>query len=243
MSSTPPGWYHDPWQRAPMRWWDGARWTEHVADWTGTAPTATRTAVTPSVAASYGAEQRLTPWLRRLLVLWPLATAVSAAGLAASAPQLIDALQDGSTANDTSGWWYLVQLAGAFSIALQVVRILWLYRTATTANELGLHVRRTPIWSALGWIIPIVNFWFPYQGVTDLFPEYHRPDRRIAWWWASSIVAALVPLAALAAPYVPVGVAVAIVVAAVAPTVVAAVLELGLVQDADARHAELVAGR
>jgi hypothetical protein len=242
MSTTPPGWYHDPWQRAPMRWWDGARWTEHVADWTGIAPAAARASVGSPLASSYDAEQRLTPWLRRLLVVWPLATAVSAGALAASAQQLIDALQNGSGTADTSGWWYLVQLAGAFSLALQIVRILWLYRAGTTARALGLPVRRTPIWSALGWIIPVVNFWFPYQGVTDLFPEYHRPDRRIAWWWVSSIVAALVPFVALVTPYVPVGVAVAIVAVAVAPTVVAAVLEIGLVRDADARHGELVTG-
>src|SRR5262245_32042543 len=130
MSTTPPGWYHDPWQRAPMRWWDGARWTEHVADWTGMVPPATRPEAAPSVAASYDAEQRLTPWLRRLLVVWPLATAVSAAGLAASASQLVDAIQSGSSTADTSGWWYLVQLAGAFSLALQVFRILWLHRAA-----------------------------------------------------------------------------------------------------------------
>ena len=46
----------------------------------------------------------------------------------------------------------------------------------------------------------------------------------------------------MSTPYVPVGVAVAIVAVAVAPTVVAAVLEIGLVRDADARHGELVTG-
>jgi hypothetical protein len=28
---TPPGWYPDP-QGPGLRWWDGQRWTEHVAD-------------------------------------------------------------------------------------------------------------------------------------------------------------------------------------------------------------------
>lgn len=26
----PAGWYADPHGQAPQRWWDGARWTEHV---------------------------------------------------------------------------------------------------------------------------------------------------------------------------------------------------------------------
>ncbi len=28
---TPAGWYSDPWQQAPFRWWDGAQWTAHVS--------------------------------------------------------------------------------------------------------------------------------------------------------------------------------------------------------------------
>ena len=30
-SSSPPGWYLDPWQPAGWRWWDGSSWTGHVA--------------------------------------------------------------------------------------------------------------------------------------------------------------------------------------------------------------------
>lgn len=29
-SSTAPGWYADPYGQAPLRWWDGAAWSEHV---------------------------------------------------------------------------------------------------------------------------------------------------------------------------------------------------------------------
>jgi len=30
VSATPPGWYPDPWQQAPHRWWDGSTWTSHT---------------------------------------------------------------------------------------------------------------------------------------------------------------------------------------------------------------------
>jgi hypothetical protein len=34
---APPGWYTDPSGIGPLRWWDGAAWTEHV--WSGGSPT------------------------------------------------------------------------------------------------------------------------------------------------------------------------------------------------------------
>ena len=30
VGATPPGWYPDPWQQAPYRWWDGTAWTSHT---------------------------------------------------------------------------------------------------------------------------------------------------------------------------------------------------------------------
>jgi hypothetical protein len=31
-AAAPPDWYADPYRRARLRYWDGARWTEHTAD-------------------------------------------------------------------------------------------------------------------------------------------------------------------------------------------------------------------
>lgn len=31
-TTTPPGWYDDPWQPGGKRWWDGSTWTQHVSD-------------------------------------------------------------------------------------------------------------------------------------------------------------------------------------------------------------------
>jgi hypothetical protein len=32
MSTTPANWYPDPTQRHQHRYWDGAKWTDHVSD-------------------------------------------------------------------------------------------------------------------------------------------------------------------------------------------------------------------
>jgi hypothetical protein len=32
MADVQAGWYPDPWQQAPLRWWDGREWTGHVGD-------------------------------------------------------------------------------------------------------------------------------------------------------------------------------------------------------------------
>lgn len=38
MSTPPPNWYNDPVRPAQLRYWDGTRWTEHVAPGAVTAP-------------------------------------------------------------------------------------------------------------------------------------------------------------------------------------------------------------
>lgn len=52
VSPPPAGWYPDPSGRAPFRYWDGARWTEHTDQ--GTAPSPSPTApAAPSTAPTY----------------------------------------------------------------------------------------------------------------------------------------------------------------------------------------------
>lgn len=34
-SPSPPGWYADPWQQAPLRWYDGQQWSWHIQNTQG----------------------------------------------------------------------------------------------------------------------------------------------------------------------------------------------------------------
>ena len=238
MSTAPPGWYADPWRHAPLRWWDGNRWTEHTSDW---GPARPAVAINqPSPADLLAREQRVTPWLRAVLFLWPIATALSLGGLVTAIDRFGDIARRNTSSTLPTFWW-VAQFGGLIGIAVLVLRIVWLYRAASVARSLGLETRREPLHSAIGWLIPVINYWWPYQGMTDLFPEGERPDRRIAWWWATSIISGLSLFIVIAVPFVPVGVAVGLVALALAPALVAAALEVALVGEALAIHARLVA--
>ena len=218
-----------------MRWWDGTRWTEHTSDYSRPTYAAVHQ---PSHADLLARERKLTPWLQALLFLWPLATAVSLGGLVSTFQHIID----GDQRDSVGGFWVVAQLASLAGIGVLVLRIVWLYRAASTARALGFDARREPMHAAIGWLIPVLNYWWPYQGVTDLFPAGERPDRRIAWWWGLSIASGLSLFVVIAVPFVSTGVAVALVVVALAPALVAAALEVGLVSEAVAVHQRLIAG-
>jgi hypothetical protein len=235
VNAIPPGWYEDPWRQAALRWWDGTTWTEHTSEYSPVH--ATRAAIhQPSPADLFERERRITPWLRGLLFLWPIATALSLGGLVSTFKRVLD----NEPSDALGGAWVLAQLGSLVGLGVLVLRILWLYRAAMTARALGLDARREPLHAAIGWLIPVLNYWWPYQGMTDLFPEGQRPDRRIAWWWGMSIASGLSLFVVIAVPFVSSGAAVTLVLVALLPALVAAALEVGLVSDAVAVHERLV---
>ena len=228
MSSPDPGWYDDPYRRTGLRWWDGASWTEHTAEW----PTGPRPSLRHGdVSLELDKERQIAPWLQRLLFVWPIALALSLGGFVTS----IDSLLSGDDSSPPSSWW-VGQLGGLVGIAVSVLRIVWLYRSATVSRDLGRPARREPMHAAIGWLIPIINYWWPYQGVTDLFAPSERPAQRIAWWWALSILSQTSVLLGLLVPFVPVGLAVLLVAIVIGMAVASAALEIGLVRDALADH-------
>ena len=53
-----------------------------------------------------------------------------------------------------------------------------------------------------GFLIPVVNLWWPYQSVRDLFPVGHPARRVVGRWWAQYLSAGFTPLVALGLAFV-----------------------------------------
>jgi hypothetical protein len=96
----------------------------------------------------------------------------------------------------------LVEMA---SYLLAVVAFLvWLYRVRVNAEILAPRGHRHPRqWTILGWIVPIIWFWFPKQIVDDVWTASHRrgpePSPRsglVTVWWAAWLIGSFVSNAA-----------------------------------------------
>jgi Domain of unknown function (DUF4328) len=86
-------------------------------------------------------------------------------------------------------------IAALVNIAAGVTYLVWLYRARDNAERMSpLPHRRSRAWLILGWLVPIVSFWFPYQIVADIRAASLRDDRPdpdaapstnlLNWWWA-----------------------------------------------------------
>ena len=75
--------------------------------------------------------------------------------------------------------WQILNMPVSIVLVLGFVGvIIWAYKAATVASKLNYPARHSTTWAILGWIVPVINFWFPYQSVRDcLAPGQPRaPD-------------------------------------------------------------------
>jgi len=81
----------------------------------------------------------------------------------------------------------LVTLLFPTLLACYVVTCLWLRRCRANLDRFTphLHHARSPLWIWLGWWVPVVALWFPYQVVRDIQPDHVTTPRVwLGWWWA-----------------------------------------------------------
>lgn len=104
-------------------------------------------------------------------------------------------LQEGVSAAAGSPF-YLVfsQLSGlaqALALGGFVVGGLWLHasRAFAVAARPEILQERGPVWVWLGWVVPVVSLWFPFQVVTDIRRGCVRGQQHsLGAWWAAWLV-------------------------------------------------------
>lgn len=214
MSTSGEGWFADPQDPSRLRWWDGARWTEH----THPLPTAQQ----PDPA--------LPGWWSGLSLVLQVALLVCVA--ASSFTLWVDlqtlafveevrlrpdtvTVADGEWIDRLTLWTALEVVA---LLVAGVLFIVWLHTVHRSSRMDRTVMRHGSGWAIGGWFVPVLNFWRPFQIVSDVrrgatADAGAKPSFRQGWWWgtwlalsvSSSAVSFLYNRAAAAAdglPYV-----------------------------------------
>jgi hypothetical protein len=118
-----------------------------------------------------------------------LALQVVSAALSPEAAEAYSAASDPDqvfTAYDAIGIPLGMVLLAAF-----IVSCLWLNECRKFAVALNptYHHARSTVWVWLGWVVPVVTLWFPYQVVRDLRRSTIREASGIGLWWGTWLAA------------------------------------------------------
>lgn len=237
-ADAPAGWYPDPGNPSGLRWWDGASWTERASQ-----PSGATTAVDIDEEARRARRARI-----GLLAAVPAQVAT----LVFARMQLGDFIDDIREFDGTGGqiepdftanaWGAASQISGAVGMVAAVLFLLWFSRSAHNALALGLPARREPAAGVAGFVIPIINLWWPYQSTSDLLPpgDARRPLvlRWFLLWMVGGLIGAIVTWVAV---FVGGGLGWALLAVPAALTTLAALAARHLVGEIVACHTDLAA--
>jgi hypothetical protein len=204
----PAAWRPDPHQPGWLRYWDGTRWTDHVA------PDPHEAAAAPPRVPAPEPRRPYTATTGRVgvaaLVALGLVAAVDAAAIVVdvwAASVVSGWIDDPETARVEQGDQIDALTRGlglahmALYVAVAVVLITWLYRVYVSDRVDPAELRHSSGWVIGAWFVPILSWWRPLQVVRDLWwsatpaPQRGRgaAGRRsipwlMVWWWAAWIV-------------------------------------------------------
>ncbi len=80
---------------------------------------------------------------------------------------------------------------------LGIAFVVWFHRARVNAEHSGWRQRRARAWTFWGWVIPIINLWFPFQLMGDIWRAGLPAGLRTktAWlpvvWWTTWLLAGL----------------------------------------------------
>ncbi len=80
-------------------------------------------------------------------------------------------------------------------VAAWVISCVWLMKARRNTQILSPRLSHTRAagWVWAGWIVPVVNFWFPFQVVRDIHDNsgLRYRGQRVGWWWTAWLVSLL----------------------------------------------------
>jgi len=122
------------------------------------------------------------------------------------------ATDSGTNDQTTLNGWQILNVPVSLLLMLGFIAVLiWTYKAANVASKLNYPARHSPGMAIAGWLIPVVNFWFPYQSVRDcLWPS--NPERKtVRRWWMLYLIGSFAWLGVvLIAVFSEIGVALAV---------------------------------
>jgi hypothetical protein len=185
MTTPPPAWFADPQDVNRLRWWDGTRWTEHTHPVPGPAQQ-----LRPDLPGSW----------RGLSVAVQLALVGSFAAAVfnywvdlqvLAFDEEVRLRPDSLTSADFARIDRLLQVTtvGLMTMLVSgVLFIIWLHTAHRSARMDRAVLRHSSGWAIGGWFVPVLNFWRPFQMVTDVRrgatgdPGVRVPLTQ-GWWW------------------------------------------------------------
>jgi hypothetical protein len=247
----PPAWYPDPAVPGLLRWWDGYGWTQHTQPVAGIAP---QPMAGPYPAQDLADESKWGRLAGHAVLVASVVTAVQqllsvfvvrdftryfrevvhAIDQANGGPTPVVSFHPNRMLTSTS------QVMSLVTFAAGVVFLLWFHKAATIAQRLGLPARRRPAWAVLGFIIPIVNLWFPYQVARDLFPPGDLGRSTVKLWWGLYLGMGIAAIPMLVAAFFSTTVAVLLVVVPGTMAVAAALAARRMITEVGRAHAQLL---
>ena len=167
---------------------------------------ATSGRLVPHLQDLYTDERKVVPYAKVAFVGWVVVIAVGLLIAQIDSHPLrayVDAVRSDSQSNDVANppRLYLPvggYLNGVLQIPVYVGIFIWQFRAAKTARDLRLWAEHSPALGTWSWIIPIVNFWFPYQAIRDCLPGDDPGRASVAWMWVFFIGMTVSNLAAIA---------------------------------------------
>jgi hypothetical protein len=87
--------------------------------------------------------------------------------------------------------------ANLTSFVFGILFLVWFRRARINAEGRGWRKRRATGWTIGGWICPVVNLWFPFQIMGDIWRAGLAPEarQRTAWlpalWWTAWLLSGL----------------------------------------------------